>query len=831
MKRLIVLVTVILVLGSIPASTARHRSVGAEETVAVSQDDEPTVPDNGDGSPFQVGTTPKGQCYEASADASPDELQRAANADGFCGALIYNADGPESLRSVSNPDQHIPSDLGSELGPNPIDTFDVVKTELAGVPGGLTLCTPFCDGFLLPNGNERHQLFYDTVSETGLTHDSETTKEEQRNNRRNYVSAQAAFPNAGQAVQKNTGAWQMNGWVSPAAESTFVAFIEDDGETVTPLDLKAYKDTANLPENAAPTICGFSPDTTLSTTKSDNFCELELKYFDNGDSLTRGDFKEYGDRCKSPTYTCHAVQGAAWRQSPPLYAAFESGGVLANEGVGENTPVMPSDDNKYRTWHWVALPAPPTCPVTEPGFSFDDKGTAAPYLAHDLDVYTPITRLSGPADTSPGPISNYAKEVAGGPVDTVQETLPLEDVEEVVDEVDQTADEAVSGVEQTIGEAQDETIGHISKADRVEPNADPANNPGADTSQDSTYEHPRALSDCLKVATGETDETTDPWVNMIETDPTYTATTSPLPQPYQNDDSNQDEDNAPGPVRMFPDGNVGLFADANDDGFYNATGDPYSANQIQTSGAYPMLWGMRLDANNQVTNEGTCELGNDGVELSTEMERMGYGINTGIFEVIYLKEPTRFDSNLVPGVEAAPGSNSTSILYQDGNNIYLLASQSVKQLWTEDLSPDSTQDTPLDNEVDEAIKQVRAFAIGSGANAGSLDVETPGTDLGFDSDFDHQCLASTGEYDSKIAFTHNCNEMDCSGDTILSKYVFEIENTNGQLDEGDFVPSFNGLNDQTSSYSFSTGVNTWTDVDPLDNNPDRNDDEDSKADR
>ena len=60
MKKATAVVALILVVSSVPSGMALHRSQGADDQVLDTQDDEPSVPDDGPDSPFQVGTLSSG---------------------------------------------------------------------------------------------------------------------------------------------------------------------------------------------------------------------------------------------------------------------------------------------------------------------------------------------------------------------------------------------------------------------------------------------------------------------------------------------------------------------------------------------------------------------------------------------------------------------------------------------------------------------------------------------------------------------------------------------------------------------------------------------------
>jgi hypothetical protein len=74
-----------------------------------------------------------------------------------------------------------------------------------------------------------------------------------------------------------------------------------------------------------------------------------------------------------------------------------------------------------------------------------------------------------------------------------------------------------------------------------------------------------------------------------------------------------------------------------------------------------------------------------------------------------------------------------------------------------------------------------------------------------------------------MSFTHSC-QVTCEGDTIVTGYTFEVGNAVGALGGGDIFPVFEP---QDSAFDFGQGTHTWTDVDPFDNNADRNADESS----
>lgn len=834
-KRAIALVALILLIGSIPPTVARHRSVGYEDEVGVTQDNEPTVPNDAQvdqeteaaDTPYEVGTTHPSDCTEIGGNLSEEHINNATTADEYCGELVYNEELDSSLEVVSPPDQDI---RHSSIG-----TFDVVRTDLVGFPGGLTLCTPFCPpGGLtnLPGGDMRHEIFYDTMAQTGLTDNSNDTEDQQRQNRRNYGSAQVAYPNAAGTVQRQTGMWEMNGWANPNAMHTFVAFLEDDdGQTIGPERLKTMMGNTDLPNKAVPKVCGFTEDRTISTTKSDNFCEFELKYYEPEEEQDPS-FTEYGDRCKSPTYVCNSVGGPSWRASPPAFLGSVASPAM---GIGEDVLVpglgagiIFGDGDKFVTWHWVVAPAPQTCSAQEPVVRLQDDQASHPYLAHDLDSYVPSTRLSGADTPSPGSLEAYADEIASGPVDTVFSTVDTvfetvnsvelpDPVEEQVNETQDAVNEQVNDTNQQVDDAQNDTVGDLSKASRQEPNANPGQNPLADTSKshvsvDQTLDDP-----CQRALSGQTEETLDPWVDMIDSGTSYTVTETTA---YGNTEDHQDDDNNPGPDRISTSGNLGLFADKNDDGDYDTSGDPYRQDNIANVGAYPMLWNVKVDktgpASAEITSSGSCEFTDtNNTKLSLEAKRLGYGPNTGLFQLIYLQEPTVVDSNLAAVEER--------IVYGDGNNIFLVASQSVRELMDEDF--DDAPSFALEGELDSAVRELKTWVLDNTDVEEEPAVQIPGEEFGLTTDFNHQCLGSTGGFSNQMSFVHDCQTMTCEGDTVITQYVFEVTTDDGRFneDQTEVVPAFHGTTDSTESFGGFAPLNVWTDVDPLDGNPDRND--------
>jgi hypothetical protein len=775
----------------VPVTGANHVSVGYQDTVGTSANEDPENPSVGDDS-YQVGI--ESDCYEAQAEPDPGEVTEAATSDGFCGKLLYN-EGVPQYEEPSPPDQDLRDDIG---------TFDVVRTWYVGSVFGVG-CTPICDS---PGQNQTWTAIHEAGAALGLTDDAETAHQAEDERAQAFgFRVDHAHPNG--VVQNTANVWEMNGWTVPAPVSgTFVGFLTDADET--PIDdeqLQQMVDrrvdiTKTLSEETVAGICGYTPDRTFQSTGEQSFCDGTMLWVDGDDENDGGDptrFDSYDEECQSPAYVCGGTTGGYWQAE-----AIGLAGAYAGRYQGE-----------FMRWHWVVAPNQPECGNTQPGFDFDGDGRDNPYMAHDLDVYTPPQQVSGAPEVSTENPMSYAQQFADDPA---VPDLP-------------------GPVEDAVGEAE-AVVDPYTREDRTEPNNGDEIDGLAETSQ--AIEVDRQITSCEEIVSDE--ERVDPWVNIAdatvasnrevsyrdpvveERTPFEVGTDSPRVGLYGNDDQAQDASNDPTPDRYATEGKVGMFADKDDDGSYEQVTGPedsastfgagvYLESNIQQTGAYPMLWDMHAtveDGEAQVASEEGCTFTGDQA-FAGVMEEAGYGPNTGLVQAIYLKEPTEFSDVNTNDPQTAP--------YPAGNNIYLLMNQAARELWDGDAS--SSNGFALDSGIDNLVTSLENHVTANyGADEDSLEVHQPGTVFELDSDFDSQCGDSTGGFDSTLSFTHNC-ELDCSGDTIATMYTFELNGT-GEIGGGD-IP-FLVADGASDPHDFSSEVRTWIDVDPFDGDPDRNDD-------
>ncbi|PSG97535.1 hypothetical protein BRD56_04880 [Thermoplasmatales archaeon SW_10_69_26] len=792
-----------LIASVLPTALGRHFSVGTRDSVgteAVETPNEKSVTD------ANHATGVSEECYEPDGNLTQDQAQRSLETDPFCGKLIYQSNFPE-LEHSSSRDQDLRST--SELT---IGQFDVIATSV--IDEDEEPCAPFCRDQPAETGNLTWQAVHEFGSDAGLTEDPDSADEQNEGPRDQFYGASIHIPKASYVLQQNTDAWRMNGWWSPDVTHNYVAYLYDSegnpiGDDDLQQDVPKLQEKSELSDAAEPRVCGWSEDFEFTSLNFEGAnCEILFEYREPGNRAPEdSDYDEgYNDPCKSPTWVCGGFSGGAW------YSQAYCLNCQASQVTGPSEGTF-----QFIEWHWLVAPAPSDCGGTvQPGVAFETDAEN-PYLAHDLDVWTQPTDLksSGTARSTAN-AEDFAWDSANAEADRA--------VEGVVDQLPTIP----SGPDNPVNNATDvEVPSQVSKADRVEPNADPVAGLG-DTSQslpESGGTLDRNLENaCQNLNSNEEPDTVDPWVDLVDGE-----VDSPSEQGsdsvalYANGDETQDNENKPGPNLFRTEGNVGLFTDKNDDGDYDTlsgnptvlstrspaslSSDKYDDNNIKTTGAYPMLWDVWLTENDNgqtvVDETGGCQL-SDTVTISGEAKAAGYGPNTGLFQVVYLNEPTTV-------VRSDTGETRS---YPGGDNIYLFMSQSARQQY----NPDDSSANALDTAIEDAIRALRLDM------ADDAEIQIPGEDLGLDSDYFGQCSEDTGGFTLEFSFTHDCS-LDCSGDTIVTGYTFEVERLDGTLGGRDAssIPLFEVDN---QAYDFGQGAQTWTDVDPFDNNPDRQDDED-----
>jgi len=779
MRQKAIIVTLLMV-GSalVPLATASHMSVGNNDAVAVPSEEgpgDPTVEDDR----YQDGIKSPDKCdFDPSEDGieDPDDAQRTLDSDAFCSHLNYNHDTP--FPRTSPEDQDYKPDTETHIG-----SWDVVYGAYVG-NYGLSTCVPWCT----PGGESLYDGIHDTGNELGLTDDSQTVRENERYGWQEYA-VNVVYPSAFQVIQQETGAWEMNGFIYSQPDQQWIGFLEDpDNNPITGDDLEGIHEKAvaagDVSEDTAAQVCGFTPDDdiTISAPQA-TFCEVLFSYSseDNPANQDPGEVlrsDDYNDPCESPTYVCGGVQ-EAW------HAYLVCAAISGPRSCGTTV-------NSYEAWHWVVAPAASDCSTdVEPGFVTSSSHTTdrkAPYLAHDLDVYSPLATA---ADEKAAPNLEAA---IGNTIDGVNENIS--------DELDDLSDNIPETPPVT-----DPVPREISKVDRFEPNA-----PG-DTSQTFDVER-NSQSDC-EILRGGQEAVFDNWKNYIDNEVTYDTTGEPVgweggEDLYLNDRTNQDASNRPGYGQYFTDGFVGMFADKDDDGDYSraGAGDKFSA--INQLGAYPMIWDIQINktavqdqgAEKLEAMQGGCQPGFSDVQLTNMAKDAGYGPNTGLMQVIYLEEPS-YLFHWGTG-EAFPQTQ--------GSTAYVFVSDNYRDFLSTDLD-----DSIVDSLLDDAVGHI------PGVNSASdVNVVFP-HELTSESvrDFDAQCSESTGGFTSSWGFAHTCAGEPggdfCAGDTVITKYNLDLEQ---DILGGDEIPA---LSVEGEDVNFGPAPSTWTDVDPLDGDADRND--------
>jgi hypothetical protein len=162
--------------------------------------------------------------------------------------------------------------------------------------------------------------------------------------------------------------------------------------------------------------------------------------------------------------------------------------------------------------------------------------------------------------------------------------------------------------------------------------------------------------------------------------------------------------------------------------------------------------------------------------------------------------------------------------YPEGNNIYLVASQGVRAMT--DMGFGDTPDTKLEAQLDSAVTLLQDWVVENDAIgvAETPDVVRPADEFDFSTDCSSQCSGGTetGQFDGRLSYIHHYQALPCAGDTVVSKYVFEIDTADGTLDNSasKLTPSFDSISDRTAEFDgLGSGPNVWTDVDPLDGTP------------
>lgn len=813
-----VLVLLAVIVVSLPLASAFHLSLGASDAVASVQEtpSDPSVPSRW----HDIGTRTS-TCYQADPnvpEGTTDELQRAVSKQGFCGELVFEQGTP--LEQESPPDQDLR---------DPILSFDAMFTTYVGTHQTQT-CLPWC---YPPQGQAAYEGANDLGAAAGLTPPGEQAWEEDEGWQEYAVNLAIANPTL--AAGQQLGTHPMNGWIFPVYDQTIVAFLRSHGGS--PVDdedlaslVDALKTEGDLPPRAVPSVCGFTPDGDIQPQNEPSSpCEVEFRWVGPADPDEHG-----STPCASETYVCGAAAphwqarvtcvmaatscGAPARSATPAEARVEAS--LVDDGfVGDaleppappgsppgtstprpagplggpggrtensDPPTSADSTTRYVRWHFVVAPTISPCSgLVDPGVAFQPGAAPDPYLAYDLDVFTPV------AHTTPGPTDGFAN----------------------------VRDWATAIAREAAGQADDETpqpqeIGggtalpaedarrHVAKTWKTEPNA-----PG-----DTSKELVRIDRDnpCTQIqGTTETSATLDPWVNVVDSRVTSSGQGVDT---YGNARSNQSAGNRPGPGWYTTQGMTGLFADPDDDGDYEQASSSTVFSDIMEVGAYPMFWDMRLDHKGNIDPDAGCRMTDR--TLTEMMAEAGYGPRTGLIQIVLLHEgadwyyrddSTGLEHENVVGLDERPGATDP--------NAYLFMSQGLWQLW-------ERGDRTVEVAVEAMLHKLPGDRYDVWPSTRMLEPPPEGR-----SDFYPQCNEGTGGFTSRWDFTHHCLEEEpasCKGDTVATAYLYENADGDGTLG-GAAIPAFQPAGAQPfDGFTGSDPGRLWIDVDPLDNDPERN---------
>jgi hypothetical protein len=613
-----------------------------------------------------------------------------------------------------------------------------------------------------------------------------------------------------------------------------VAFIQDDqGQAIDDEELENIveekTERGTLPPSAVPSVCGFTPDADIEAMNTpSSACEVEFRWI-GGD----GDGSD-SDPCSSETYLC-GINKPHWQArvtcvmaatscggpassanptdpeiesqapvptpdgpdvdvpesrdpAPPRTGVAPADGATGNGWFTNSDPPTSADSTmEYVRWHFVVAPTVSACNgLAEPGFRMSSQVASIPYLAHDLDVYTPAAHSSINDNTNGFTnVRDWTQAVA-------RELFGRSD--------DRVPDTGEIGGPTTL--PVEETRSNVAKDWIAEPN----------TVHDRSKEHVHVERDnpCTQLqGTTETPETQDPWVDVTDSRVIKTGAGT---DPYQNEREDQSAGNRPGPGWYTTRGMTGVFADPNDDGEYEQATSQSVFSDIHEEGAYPMFWDLRLDEENEIDTEAGCRMGED--HLPEMMAEAGYGERTGLIQIVLLREGAdwyfrddglQLEHENIVGLDGDPGSPAP--------NAYLFMSQGLWELYED-------QDHGVRSAVAEMLKQLPVANYDLWPSTEMLEPSEEGR-----SDFYPQCQEGTGGFTSRWDFTHHCVEeepISCEDDTVVTAYLYEDADGDGVIG-GSGIPAFQPTgSDPYEGFDGSDAYDLWLDVDPLDDDPDRN---------
>ncbi len=884
---------VLVLAGLAPMAAGFHLSAGANDAVGVTPEEspaDPTVPLDRQ----KVGLELPSTCFQADGNVtgSSGSVTAALESDDFCGRLVYNENPDldfvqpkpgdwqqdtldQDLRTFSMGD-------GTQVS---ITQFDVVQAQEAGA-------AYYSDGFstcFVPGTGPTYKDAHDQGAALGLTEDGQAVGEKEPSDSQNpcdvYYGAQVSYPNAGQLVQQTTGAMDMNGWMTPG-KTKFIGFLKanigsqadvvvDDhvlqaivsGEEAAGIDITGDNQLSasgaagadgGLPAEAIPKVCGFFPAEGNKGTLESR-CDIEFKWIGPQEDPSSGEpplsSTDYSDWCAARAYLCGA-------NTPAWYSEFLSsaiGGHLLNQFL-----VQEQSTTGYDIFHWVAAPTQSACGGDqEPGFLFSPpsgSSAAAPYLGHDLDVYTtPSTAGNVFFQQHADEAANAAADqVAGDPVGTVEDAIELPP--EVTGPVNEAEDQAINATYATWKDRvlEPNAVGDTSQTSFSASYVDSTGALAADLVREAAAGS--ALEDC-EILRGNSEQVADPWVPYLDSRTTKDVNTDLLFIGPYNDltfDKQQDAYNRGDSWQYFHFGEMAMTNDRNDGGGYGFPGTDNLLKDIDQR--YPLFWDMWVEVDETtgdvtIDEDGGCQYTGTGLDehLPAEMKKAGYGKHTGLIQAMYLREPS-YQFNFV----------STNTFPFIGDRVYVQLSANYIEILRQSLGPDLADGTSddVDGDVDtsasivkglidqalERLPKVSGYGDGTftwapqGVNEGGVliddkvEVMSIEHDDSVDLDYSAQCDFPWFGWQNLWSFgPHACGSPEtsalvCADDTVVTHYVMEVTDA-GPLPNtigtpgGKDLPAFKP--DGETPFEFGVGMHSMFDVDPFDNDRSRNIEEDT----
>lgn len=725
---------------------AHHLSVGASDAIGLGPDETPRDP-SVRSEVHQRGT---------STDCGPsDPILRDAGSfrDAICGKLVYHPGTPFET--------HAPKDQNLRA---PIGAFDVQATQHVGVRGFET-CLPWC---VHPLTGPAYEDVHALAEAAGLGGDSDAEKDEGW--QRYGIEADSPQPSV---FLSDQGKLPADGWLFPATDTSFVAFLEDrEGDPISHERLVEIIEHGRHPSDVIEGVCGFTPEAHLDLRGSLPGCEIPFRWV----APQAGESQGHAP-CQSAAYVCAAIT-PAWRaevtcnvgtgtcDASPVQEAEKAAGPepLPRDPTQKHVSFQRPADSTLQpaVWHFAVAPSPSDCQGSrEPGFDLDPEGWA--YLAHDLDVY--IT-----------------------PDEVWPEGAPTTARSWIVDEVQSLASPFWRQAIQPAWQRAPQ-----------EPTTDAIVNGLGDDSH--TLSLPREWYPCRAVwPTAETENTLDAWKNVVDAHLERSLIGDRIEGSLELPSGMDGQRTRLG--AYTPAGHIGLFADTTDDASY--TREPWSAqfDAIEQTGSYPVLWDMRVSPTDSIGDGKGCQIDTGpfaSQRLPEAMADAGYGPMTGLVQAIALSEATLW-------LHRPTGTQITA----PWGGVFVLASQSPLHHGVGDYDI-----------VPEMEQRIDTIATAARQAAGLEDepryllnqILREDNEQAPDSDFQPQCGEPTGGFTSTWTLVQACRTPEaCLEGASVMQVLFESQAPAEHFTEGQAwaKPFPDGHEDV-----FEPGVNAWTDVDLL----------------